>query len=68
MTETKAITAGREVIAAFNTADWDRLQQVLSDDVVYDETGTRADGRLRIVPAWTKDADWATIRREIQSD
>jgi len=40
MSETEASTAGREVIAAFSAADWDRLRQLLSDDVVYEEIGT----------------------------
>ena len=47
----------REVVEAFNAADWDRFRAVLADDVVYEETGTGrrvegSDAYVRLCQGW----------------
>ena len=43
--------AARAYVEAFNTADWERLEAILTPDSVYDEVGTgrRAEGRAQIL-------------------
>jgi steroid delta-isomerase-like uncharacterized protein len=43
--------AARAYVEAFNTADWDRFETILTPDSVYDEVGTgrRAEGREAIL-------------------
>jgi steroid delta-isomerase-like uncharacterized protein len=47
----------REVVEAFNAADWDRFRAVLADGIVYEETGTgrRVEGiedYVRLCEGW----------------
>jgi steroid delta-isomerase-like uncharacterized protein len=50
-------TVAREVVEAFNAADWDRFRAVLADGIVYEETGTgrRVEGAeeyVRLCQGW----------------
>ncbi len=47
----------REVVEAFNVADWDRFRAVLADGVVYEESGTGrrvegTDAYVRLCQGW----------------
>jgi steroid delta-isomerase-like uncharacterized protein len=47
----------REVVEAFNAADWDRFRAVLADGIVYEETGTGrrvvgAEDYVRLCQGW----------------
>ena len=57
MAEQPLIDAARAYIEAFNSADWDRFETILTPDSVYDEVGTgrRAEGReaiLEVFEGW----------------
>ncbi len=51
MPDQPLIDAARAYIEAFNSADWDRFEAILTPDSVYDEVGTgrRAEGREAIL-------------------
>ena len=51
MSDQPLIDAARAYIEAFNSADWDRFETILTLDSVYDEVGTgrRAEGREAIL-------------------
>jgi hypothetical protein len=57
---------GRRIVVVHG--DPDSLRRGAREAVNREWSGWRDDGRLRIVPAWIKEADWGTIGREIQSD
>ncbi len=46
-------SAARDVVDAFNTADWERCKAILAEDSVYDEVGTSRclAGHDEIIPA-----------------
>ena len=52
-----AAAVAREVVEAFNAADWGRFRAALADGVVYEETGTGrrvegADAYVRLCQGW----------------
>ena len=56
---TDAAAVAREVVAAFNAADWDRFRAALAEGVVYEETGTgrRVEGvepYVRLCQGWKR--------------
>jgi steroid delta-isomerase-like uncharacterized protein len=62
----------REVVEAFNAADWDRFRAVLADGLVYEETGTGRrvegiDAYVRLCQGWRQAFPdvTGTIRRAV---
>ncbi len=56
-TDANPATMAADLIEAFNDADWERVREVLADDVLYDETGTGrrvqgAEPYLDLLRAW----------------
>ncbi len=51
MSDQSLIDTAHAYVKAFNSADWDRFEKILTPDAVYDEVGTgrRAAGRDQIV-------------------
>ena len=48
-----------DLLAAFNSADWERLRALLSDDVIYEETGTQrhiegGDASVQLCQDWKR--------------
>jgi hypothetical protein len=66
---------GADVVEAFNQSDWGRLRACLSDNVIYEETGTGrrvtgADEYVELCRGWKQAfADVAgTIQRSVAND
>jgi steroid delta-isomerase-like uncharacterized protein len=66
---------GADVVEAFNQSDWGRLRACLSDNVIYEETGTGrrvtgADDYVELCRGWKQAfADVAgTIQRSVAND
>lgn len=73
--ESDAEKLGAEVVESFNRSDWKRLRACLSDDVVYEETGTGrrmtgADEYVHLCQGWKQAfSDVAgTIQRSATND